>query len=107
MALTPFDSETRQRAVRLYFDEYDDGKISKAAALRAVEAVTGIKSSTVRNWVRAAEAKTTVAVEQTDAEKDAELISLRRENARLKEANEILKLASAFFAQAEPGRKLK
>ncbi|MDK7181282.1 hypothetical protein QP446_11025, partial [Corynebacterium riegelii] len=39
--------------------------------------------------------------------KDAELITLRKENARLKEANEILKLASAFFAQAELDRKLK
>lgn len=35
-----------------------------------------------------------VAVEQSDAEKDAELAALRKENARLKEANEILKLAS-------------
>ena len=41
-----------------------------------------------------------VAVEQSDAEKDAELAALRKENARLKEANEILKLASAFFVQA-------
>lgn len=37
-----------------------------------------------------------VAVKQTDAEKNAELITLRKEKARLKEANEILKLASAF-----------
>gem|GEM_PF-5809278 len=37
-----------------------------------------------------------VAVEQSVAEKDAELATLRKENARLKEANEILKLASAF-----------
>ena len=51
--------------------------------------------------------KAVVAVEQSDAEKDAELIALRKENARLKEANEILKLASAFFAQAELDRKLK
>lgn len=48
-----------------------------------------------------------VAVEQSDAEKDAELAALRKGNARLKEANEILKLASAFFAQAELDRKLK
>ena len=48
-----------------------------------------------------------VAVEQSDAEKDAELATLRKENVRLKEANEILKLASAFFAQAELARKLK
>lgn len=56
----------------------------------------GIKTSTIRNWVRAEEKKVDVAVEQSDAEKDAELAALRKENARLKEANEILKLASAF-----------
>ena len=46
-------------------------------------------------------------MQQSDAEKDAELKALRKENSRLKEANEILKLASAFFAQAELDRKLK
>ena len=66
-----------------------------------------IKTSTIRNWVRTEEKKVDAAVEQSDAEKDAELITLRKENARLKEANEILKLASAFFAQAELDRKLK
>lgn len=105
MAISPYDQETRQRAVRLYFEELADGASSKAAALRAVEAIIGIKASTIRNWVRAEEKKTVVAVEQSDAEKDAELAALRKENARLKEANEILKLASAFFAQAELDRK--
>ncbi len=107
MAMSPYDQETRQRAVRLYFEELADGAESKAAALRAVEAVIGIKTSTIRNWVRVEEKKTVVAVEQSAAEKDAELITLRKENARLKEANEILKLASALFAQAELDRKLK
>ncbi|CAB1010568.1 hypothetical protein FRC0497_02091 [Corynebacterium diphtheriae] len=60
------------------------------------EAVIGIKTSTICNWVRAEEKKVDVAVKQTDAEKNAELITLRKEKARLKEANEILKLASAF-----------
>ncbi|OFT36458.1 transposase [Corynebacterium sp. HMSC08A12] len=92
---------------RFNFEELADGAESKAAALRAVEAVIGIKTSTIRNWVRVEEKKTVVAVEQSAAEKDAELITLRKENARLKEANEILKLASAFFAQAELDRKLK
>ena len=38
-----------------------------------------------------------VAVEQSDAEKDAELITLRKENARLKEANEIGETGLSFF----------
>ena len=76
MAISPYDQETRQRAVRLYFEELADGASSKAAALRAVEAVIGIKTSTTRNWVRAEEKKVDVAVEQSDAEKDAELAAL-------------------------------
>ncbi|QCB28345.1 hypothetical protein CENDO_05300 [Corynebacterium endometrii] len=50
MAISPYDHETRQRAVRLYFEELADGASSKAAALRAVEAVIGIKTSTIGNW---------------------------------------------------------
>lgn len=90
MTISPYNQETRQRAVRLYFEELTDGTSFKAAALRAVEAVIGIKTSTIRNWVHAEEKKVDVAVKQSDAEKNAELITLR------KEANEILKLASAF-----------
>ena len=107
MAISPYDQETRQRAVRLYFEELADGASSKAAALRAVEAVIGIKTSTIRNWVRAEEKKVDDAVEQSDAEKDAELITLCKENAWLKEANEILKLASAFSPRLKLDRKLK
>lgn len=83
--------------MRLYFEELADGASSKAAALRAVEAVVGIKTSTIRNWVRAEEKKVDVAVEQSDAEKDAELAALRKENARLKEANEIGETGLSFF----------
>ncbi|MEL6050862.1 hypothetical protein [Corynebacterium rouxii] len=90
MPISPYDQETRQQAVRLYFEKLVDGASSKAATLRAVKAVIGIKTSTIRNRARAEEKKVDVAVKQTDAEKNAELITLR------KEANEILKLASAF-----------
>ncbi|CAB0502261.1 hypothetical protein CIP100629_00892 [Corynebacterium diphtheriae] len=37
MTISPYDQETRQQAVRLYFEELADGASSKAAALRAVE----------------------------------------------------------------------
>ncbi|AEX49621.1 hypothetical protein CDBH8_2106 [Corynebacterium diphtheriae BH8] len=59
MTISPYDQETRQQAVRLYFEELADGASSKAAALRAVEAVIGIKTSTICNWVRAEEKKWT------------------------------------------------
>ncbi|MHD0220344.1 transposase [Corynebacterium diphtheriae] len=96
MTISRYDQETRQQAVRLYFEELVGGASSKEAALRAVEAVIGIKTSTISNWVRAEEKKVDVAVKQSDTWKDAELITLRKENARLKEANEILKLDPAF-----------
>ncbi|WP_234914946.1 hypothetical protein [Corynebacterium belfantii] len=57
MTISPYNQETRQRAVRLYFEELTDGTSFKAAALRAVEAVIGIKTSTIRNWVHAEEKK--------------------------------------------------
>ncbi|MBG9288426.1 hypothetical protein [Corynebacterium belfantii] len=59
MTISPYNQETRQRAVRLYFEELTDGTSFKAAALRAVEAVIGIKTSTIRNWVHAEEKKWT------------------------------------------------
>lgn len=92
----PLRPGTRQRAVRLHFEELAESTSSKAAALRAAEATIGIKTSTTRNWVRAEYKKVDIAVEQSDAENNAELITLRKENARFKEANEILKLASTF-----------
>lgn len=107
MATSAYDQETRDRAVRMYFGILAEGAPSKAAALREVEAKTGIKATTLRNWARKAETANQEAVELSDAEKDAELQQLRKEVRQLKEANEILKLASAFFAQAECERKLK
>ncbi|WP_143063512.1 transposase [Corynebacterium cystitidis] len=61
--------------------------------MRDVAGKTGIKETTLRNWARKAESANQAAVELSDAEKDAELEKLRRENKQLKDANEILKLA--------------
>ena len=57
----------------------------------------GIKVSTLRNWMRKAEQAEALEVAASEADKDAELNKLREENARLKEADEILKLTSAFL----------
>ncbi|WP_257161743.1 transposase [Corynebacterium cystitidis] len=100
MATSAYDQETRDRAVRMYFTALEEGASPKAAALRDVAGKTGIKETTLRNWARKAETANQEAVELSDAEKDAELQQLRKEVRQLKEANEILKLASAFFAQA-------
>jgi transposase len=89
-------AEVRQRAVRLvteHRDEYD----SEWAAMRSIAAKFGVSTETLRKWVRQAE------IDQgqragTTSEESAELKRLRRENAELRRANEILKSASAFFA---------
>ena len=103
-----FDDETRARAVRLYADRRRDHGESKLAARRHVGELLGINAATLRNWVESAErgSKPAKPVSE-DSDGDGELARLRQENAELRRANEILKTASAFFAQAELDRRLK
>ena len=104
-----FDEETRARAVRLYQDRVRDHGESKLGARRHVGELLGIAPATLRNWIEAEErAARPAEVSVTDSGSDsAELRRLRQENAELRRANEILKTASAFFAQAELDRRLK
>jgi len=103
-----FDDETRARAVRMYRDRLREVGGSKLAARRHVGELLGIKPATIRHWVEAAEsaagARESGGAQGVDIE---EVKRLRRENAELRRANEILKTASAFFAQAELDRRLK
>ena len=104
-----FDEETRARAVRLYQDRLRDHGESKLAARRHVGELLDNIPATLRNWIEADERRTrptgTATTDSADAA--AELRRLRQENAELRRANEILKTASAFFAQAELDRRLK
>jgi transposase len=102
-----YDSETRARAVRMYQDRLRDHEDeSKLEARRQVGAVLDINPATLRNWIESEEVDSGArpGVKSMDA---AEIKALRRENAELRRANEILKTASAFFAQAELDRRLK
>jgi transposase len=101
-----FDEETRARAVRLYQDRLRDHGESMLAARRHVGQLLDINPATLRNWI---EAEERAARPDTTNSADAatELRRLRAENAELRRANEILKTASAFFAQAELDRRLK
>ncbi|MDU5006822.1 MAG: hypothetical protein E6X12_10200 [Actinomyces sp.] len=83
--------------MKICFDILAGGASSKPAAIRVVEGKMGIKVSTLRNWMRKAEQAEALEVAASEADKDAELNKLREENARLKEADEILKLTSAFL----------
>jgi len=104
-----FDEETRSRAVRLYTDRLRDHGESKLAARKHVGGLLDIAPATLRNWIEAEERAANPARpagDDSDATA-AEMRRLRQENAELRRANEILKTASAFFAQAELDRRLK
>jgi transposase len=92
-----YPPELRERAVRMVFEvapNYD----SQWAAINAVAQKLGVGTAeTVRKWVRQYEVDAGQRA-GTTSEESAELKRLRRENAELRRANEILKAASAFFA---------
>lgn len=97
-----FSPEIRDRAIRMVY-EVRESHESQWAAIEAVASKIGCTAQTLSNWIRKASAP---AVAPTPAT-DARVKELEREVRELKRANEILKLASAFFAQAELDRRLK
>ena len=100
---TRYAPEVRERAVRLVFehrDEYD----SEWAAIRSISDKFGCSSETLRGWVRRAERDTGQRPGVTSGQQE-ELKTLRREVIELRRANEILRKASAYFAQAELDRR--
>jgi transposase-like protein len=101
-----FDEETRARAVRMYQERRRDHEESKLEARRRVGELLGVNPATLRNWIEREEIDSGVRPGESSAESE-ELKALRRENAELRRATEILKTASAFFAQAELDRRLK
>jgi transposase len=101
-----YPQELRERAVRMVAEVQSDHD-SQWAAMEAVAKLLGVGSTeTIRSWVRRAEvnAGSRPGV-TTDAA--AELARLKRENAELRRANEILKAAAAFFGAEldRPGRR--
>lgn len=94
---SPYPPELRNRAIRMVAEIRPDYP-TEWAAMKAVAAKLGIGAAeTVRSWVRRAEVDAG-ARPGTSSEESVELKRLRRENAELRRANEILKAASAFFA---------
>lgn len=102
-----FDPETRERAVRLYQDRIAEHGDSELAARRHVGELLGINQATLRNWVEDRYGTGARGAVSASGDKDVELAALRKENAELRRANEILKTASAFFAAAEVDRRLR
>jgi len=100
---TRYSPEIRERAVRMVFEhqaEYD----SQWAAMNSIAVKIGCTAETLRKWVRRAERDQGLREGMTSSDRDR-LKALERENRELKRANEILRKASAFFAQAELDRK--
>uniref|UniRef100_UPI000562EDF3 transposase n=1 Tax=Streptacidiphilus rugosus TaxID=405783 RepID=UPI000562EDF3 len=94
---SPYPAELRRRAVRMVAEvrpDYD----TEWAAMKAVAAKLGVGSAeTVRQWVRRDQVDADTRAGVT-TEESALVKALKRENAELKRANEILKAAASFFA---------
>lgn len=93
-----YEQEFKDRALRMYMERRaEHQEESKAATLRHVAKIVGMPEDTLRTWSRKAEIDSGDRPGVT-SDMAADLRRLRRENAELKRANEILKTASAFFA---------
>jgi transposase-like protein len=100
-----YSPEVRERAVRLV-QEHRGEYPSLWAAIESIAPKIGCVPQTLHGWVRKHEVDTGLREGVTSDERER-LKALEREVKELRKANEILKLASAFFAQAELDRRLK
>jgi len=100
---TRYSPELRERAVRMVFDHAHEHP-SQWATIRSVAEKLGCTVEALRRWVRQAERDGGKRPGLTTDERQ-QLKQLQRENCELKRANEILRKASAFFAQAELDRR--
>src|SRR2546427_8823917 len=102
---TRYSPEVRERAIRMV-REHGPEHPSQWAAIASIASKMGCTAETLRKWVRQAERDAGKRPGLTTSERER-LKDLERENRELKRANEILRKASAYFAQAELDRRPK
>jgi transposase len=100
-----YSPEVRERAVRMVLEHQAEHR-SQWATIQSIAAKIGCTTEALRRWVRQAERDQGLRAGLTSSERER-LKALGRENRELRRANEILRKASAFFAQAELDRRAK
>jgi len=100
-----YSPEVRARAVRMVLEHAGEYG-SQWGAISSIAGKIGCTAETLRRWVRQAERDEGLRPGPTSAE-GARIRELERENRELRQANEILRKASAYFAQAELDRRFK
>ena len=100
-----YSPEVRERAVRLVREHAEDYP-SRWAAIISIAAKIGCSAQTLNGWLKQSERDAGERVGLTSEERDR-MKALEREVKELRQANEILRKASAYFAQAELDRRPK
>ena len=98
-----YSPETRERAIRLVYEQEKEHR-SQWAAIASIAEKVGCAPQTLQNWIqrRDVDAGTRAGV---TTDEQARVNALERENRELRRANEILRKAAAYFAQAELDRR--